>query len=115
MDEPQLSVATAATATAAATAAAAAPSKLTWKERARRAVEDIEARGDARLAGNNLIGRVVQPKRDSRAHHVRLKSVTFSWQRGVKIGTSPSVRSWTPWTGGHRRLENNQLLADFLK
>ena len=58
---------------------------LPWKDRVCRSVLLIESQRDATLEEATLIGRVARQTKEAR-WHIRLKSVQFSWQRGVKIG-----------------------------
>lgn len=56
-------------------------------ERVREAVEQLDAQIDKHLMNQRLIGRVVNLSNDSVGRsHIRRKCVTFSWQRGIKIG-----------------------------
>lgn len=55
-------------------------------ERVRDAVEQLDAQIDRNLANQRLIGRVVTLSNDVGKSHIRRKCVTFSWQRGIKIG-----------------------------
>ena len=58
---------------------------LAQKERMQQSIEVIENARDLRLSELNLIGRVARRTKENRCF-IRLKSVQFSWQRGVKIG-----------------------------
>lgn len=57
-------------------------------ERVRDAVEQLDAQIDKHLINQRLIGHVVTVSNDNTAgkSHIRRKCVTFSWQRGIKIG-----------------------------
>lgn len=56
-------------------------------ERVRDAVEQLDAQIDRLLMSQHLIGRVVNVSNDIVGKsHIRRKFVTFSWQRGIKIG-----------------------------
>lgn len=57
----------------------------THSEHYREAVETLDAELDNRLRKQNLIGKVLACNTEIRCH-VRRKNVTFSWQRGIKIG-----------------------------
>lgn len=63
---------------------------LRWRERVNRSAELINAARDAMMEEANLIGHVSRVTREAK-WHMRLKSVQFSWQRGVKIGKSPFI------------------------
>lgn len=53
----------------------------------RDAVEQLDGQIDKHLMNQRLIGRVVTVSNDSVGKsHIRRKCVTFSWQRGIKIG-----------------------------
>ena len=56
-----------------------------WKDRVCRSVRLIESERDAWMEEATLIGRVSRQTKEAK-WHIRLKSVQFSWQRGVKIG-----------------------------
>lgn len=58
---------------------------LPWKDRVCRSVLLIESQRDATLEEATLIGHVARQTKEAK-WHIRLKSVQFSWQRGVKIG-----------------------------
>lgn len=56
-------------------------------ERVRDAVEQLDAQIDRDLMNQRLIGRVVTVSNNSVGKsHIGRKCVTFSWQRGIKIG-----------------------------
>lgn len=57
-------------------------------ERVRDAVEQLDAQIDKHLINQRLIGHVVNVSNDNTTgkSHIRRKCVTFSWQRGIKIG-----------------------------
>ena len=63
---------------------------LPWKERVRQSISEIESARDARMGEANLIGHVSRQVKEAK-WHIRLKSVNFSWQRGVKIGNATFV------------------------
>lgn len=58
---------------------------LPWKERVCRSIDLIESERDLWMEDATLIGRVSRKAKEAK-WHIRLKSVQFSWQRGVKIG-----------------------------
>lgn len=58
---------------------------LPWKQRVGRSIDLIESARDVALEEATLIGRVSRQTKEAK-WHIRLKSVQFSWQRGVKIG-----------------------------
>lgn len=56
-------------------------------ERVRDAVEQLDAQIDKDLVNQRLIGKVVTVPSDAVGKsHIKRKCVTFSWQRGIKIG-----------------------------
>lgn len=56
-------------------------------ERVRDAVEQLDAHIDSHLMNQRLIGRVISVSGDVVGKsHIKSKCVTFSWQRGIKIG-----------------------------
>lgn len=59
----------------------------THNDRIREAVEHLDAVLDEKLREDELIGRVIQCTKEpvSKAH-IRRRYVTFTWQRGIKIG-----------------------------
>lgn len=54
-------------------------------ERVQDAIESLECRIDEKLHKEQLIGKVLQFSTEKK-NHVRRRNVTFSWQRGIKIG-----------------------------
>lgn len=54
-------------------------------ERVIRAVRKVENEIDERLRSRELIGQIVDRKTVDRVH-IKAKRVTFTWQRGIKIG-----------------------------
>ncbi|XP_018571882.1 mitogen-activated protein kinase kinase kinase 4, partial [Anoplophora glabripennis] len=60
------------------------PTKI-HSEHYREAVETLDAELDNNLRKQNLIGKVLTCNTETRCH-IRRKNVTFSWQRGIKIG-----------------------------
>ncbi len=58
---------------------------LPWKQRIQQSISVIESEQNARMEEANLIGHVSRQVKEAK-WHIRLKSVNFSWQRGVKIG-----------------------------
>lgn len=57
----------------------------THSERVREAIETLESKMDEQLHKEQLIGKVSQCNNEKK-NHVRRRNVTFSWQRGIKIG-----------------------------
>jgi len=57
-----------------------------WKDRVRQSIDLIEMERDSRMGEANLIGRISRHQSFEAKSIIRLKSVHFSWQRGVKIG-----------------------------
>ncbi len=57
-----------------------------WKDRVRQSIDLIEMERDSRMGEANLIGRISRRQPFDAKSIIRLKSVHFSWQRGVKIG-----------------------------
>lgn len=55
-------------------------------ERVIRAVRKVENELDEKLRGRELIGQVIDRKAVDRVH-IKARRVTFTWQRGIKIGT----------------------------
>lgn len=58
---------------------------LPWKQRIQQSISMIESEQNSRMEEANLIGHVSRQVKEAK-WHIRLKSVNFSWQRGVKIG-----------------------------
>lgn len=58
---------------------------LPWKQRIQQSISVIESEQNSRMEEANLIGHVSRQVKEAK-WHIRLKSVNFSWQRGVKIG-----------------------------
>lgn len=57
----------------------------TYSERMRDAIESLENKMDDRLFKEQLIGKCLEYNSEQHSH-VRRRNVTFSWQRGIKIG-----------------------------
>lgn len=57
----------------------------THSEHVKEAIEALEMELDDRLRKQDLIGKVLESK-ECRPQHIRRRNVTFSWQRGIKIG-----------------------------
>lgn len=57
----------------------------TRSEHYREAVDVLDAELDNRLRKQHLIGKALVCSAENRCH-IRRKNVTFSWQRGIKIG-----------------------------
>ena len=56
-------------------------------ERLLEGVENLDRQIDDRLKDDGLIGYVISSNKDCMEKaHIRRKNVTFSWQRGIKIG-----------------------------
>lgn len=55
-------------------------------ERVIRAIKKMENDLDERLRSRELIGQVTDRKGVDRVH-IKMRRVTFTWQRGIKIGT----------------------------
>lgn len=55
-------------------------------ERVIRAVRKVEDEIDERLRSRELIGQIIDRKAVDRVH-IKARRVTFTWQRGIKIGT----------------------------
>lgn len=55
-------------------------------ERVIRAIKKMESELDERLRSRELIGQVADRKGVDRVH-IKVRRVTFTWQRGIKIGT----------------------------
>ncbi|XP_046391955.1 mitogen-activated protein kinase kinase kinase 4 isoform X2 [Ischnura elegans] len=64
------------------------PPSLSRMERVRKAVSKLDSKLEESLMENELIGRVApEAQRKASDHiHIRARSVTFSWQRGIKLG-----------------------------
>lgn len=58
---------------------------MSWKERVCHSINLIELARDTKMEDATLIGHVSRQTKEAK-WHIRLKSVQFSWQRGVKIG-----------------------------
>lgn len=56
----------------------------THADQVKEAIETLESELDARLRKMELIGKVLENKESK--PHIRRRNVTFSWQRGIKIG-----------------------------
>ncbi|XP_066255609.1 mitogen-activated protein kinase kinase kinase 4 isoform X2 [Euwallacea similis] len=56
-----------------------------YGERVQEAIEALENKVDEQLHRDNLIGKILQFNTEKKSH-VRRRNVTFSWQRGIKIG-----------------------------
>ncbi|ENN72954.1 hypothetical protein YQE_10425, partial [Dendroctonus ponderosae] len=54
-------------------------------ERIRDAIENLESKIDEKLHKEQLIGNILECNKDNN-NQVRRRNVTFSWQRGIKIG-----------------------------
>jgi len=54
-------------------------------ERVIRAIRKVENELDERLRGRELIGQIIDRKAADRVH-IKARRVTFTWQRGIKIG-----------------------------
>lgn len=63
-------------------------------DRYREAVEFLESDIDARLKQQNLIGKVLHD-RTSNKNTLHKRAVTFSWQRGIKIGQGKFGKVYT--------------------
>ena len=57
----------------------------TYTERIRDAIETLETKMDVKLRKEQLIGKCLACNTEQK-NHVRRRNVTFSWQRGIKIG-----------------------------
>lgn len=55
------------------------------QERINRAIRKVECDIDERLKGRELIGQVTDRKAVDRVR-IKARRVTFTWQRGIKIG-----------------------------
>ena len=62
----------------------------TYSEKVRDAIETLESKIDERLHEQNLIGKVSACSTENK-NPVRRRNVTFSWQRGIKIGKFKNV------------------------
>lgn len=60
-------------------------------ERVIRAVRKMENELDDRLRSRELIGQIIDRKAVDRVH-IKARRVTFTWQRGIKIGTFYGTR-----------------------
>ena len=63
-----------------------------WSKRVKDAVGKLEQRQDAKLRSEQLIGSVTEVHNPDRVH-IKVRAVTFSWQRGIKIGKQVLVRN----------------------
>jgi mitogen-activated protein kinase kinase kinase 4 len=56
-----------------------------WKDRVQYAVAQLENQLNTQMKNQRLIGSVSEQHNVDRVH-IKARSVTFSWQRGIKIG-----------------------------
>lgn len=56
-----------------------------WSDRVKDAVEHLDRDLEENLRRLELIGKMTETHSPDRVH-IKAKAVTFSWQRGIKIG-----------------------------
>lgn len=67
-------------------------------ERVRGAVRNLDRSLEERLRSQELIGSVTDVESEDKIH-IKSRSVTFSWQRGIKIGKLWLARFFVIWHG----------------